>query len=407
MQTLFARYIFKQTTGVLLMILVALTAVLWIALALKSLNVVTSQGQTTWTFIKITLLALPNLLTIIAPVALMIATIQTLNRANGDSELIVMTGSGAPVWYIAKPFLILATLIAMVVAIGNMSLNPWSARALQSQIAKVRTDLITQVLKPGQFSTPETGLTFHIRDRGRDGVITGLLMRDNREKGISLTYLAERAKIIKEDGRPFLVMFAGHVVRKELAKPVPQIIGFQTYTIDIEKMSPRSSRVWLKPRSRYLGELLSPDPKDAYFKAWPGKFRAELHERIVSILYPFAFVLIVLSQLGHAQTTRQGRVQQIVLAVVFVLIVRLGGLALTNLVAKSAWAVPLLYLLPIGAIVLAIHTTHVKMAPHRQSEFMRRFSRLKDAGRAFFAKLFSRRRNVPAQGTGLTAERAL
>ena len=200
MQTLFARYMFRQLSASLLLILLALTAVLWIALALKSLDVVTSQGQTTWTFLKITFLALPNLMTIIAPVALMIATIQTLNRANGDSELIVLTASGATVWYIARPFLVMASLVALLVAWGGMSLNPWSARELQVQIAKVRTDLITQVLKPGQFSNPEQGLAFHIRERDRDGVIRGLLMRDTREKGTSLTYLAERARIIKEEG---------------------------------------------------------------------------------------------------------------------------------------------------------------------------------------------------------------
>lgn len=54
MGSLFSRYMFRQMLAALVLILVALTAVLWIALALKSLNVVTNQGQTTWTFIKIT-----------------------------------------------------------------------------------------------------------------------------------------------------------------------------------------------------------------------------------------------------------------------------------------------------------------------------------------------------------------
>ncbi|MGI9406330.1 MAG: LPS export ABC transporter permease LptF [Hyphomicrobiaceae bacterium] len=387
MQTLFARYIFRQATGALVLILLALTAVLWIALALKSLNVVTSQGQTTWTFIRITLLALPNLLTVIAPVALMIATIQTLNRANGDSELIVVTASGAPVWHIARPFLILAGFVAALIAVGATSLNPWSARALQSQIAQVRTDLITQVLKPGQFSSPETGLTFHIRDRDRNGVISGLLMRDNREKGQSLTYLAEQARITKENGKPYLVMISGHIIRKKLDRPVPQVIAFQTYAVDIEQMAPKSSTIWLKPKSRYIGELLNPDPKDKYFVRWPGKFRAELHERFVSILYPFVFVLIVLSQLGHAQTTRQGRIQQVINAVVLAGAVRLGGLALTKLVAKSAWAVPLLYLLPIAAIVLAACAVHIKMSPRKQSALGRKIEDAQHALLAFVGRL--------------------
>lgn len=373
MQTLFARYVFRQVATALLLILLALTAVLWIALALKSLNVVTSQGQTTVTFLKITFLALPNLVTIIAPVALMIASVQTLNRVNGDSELIVMTASGATVWFIARPFLVMAVIVSVLVALGSMIVNPWSARSLQLQIAKVRTDLISQVLKPGEFSTPEKGLAFHIRERDRNGVINGLLIRDTREKATSLTYLAERAQIVKQDGKPYLVMYAGHIVRKEPDKAAPQVIGFATYAFDIEQMAPQNKPVYIKPRARYMAELFSPDPKEPYFVRWPGRYRAELHERLSSVLYPFVFVLIVLSQLGHAQTTRQGRIQQITTAVVLTVAVRLGGLAATNLTVKQAWATPLLYLLPLGAIVWAIYLTHTKMQPRKISVLEQRW----------------------------------
>src|SRR5690349_4134671 len=78
------RYIFRQAAGSVVMILASLTGVVWIALALRQLNLVTSQGQDTWLFIKMTLLALPNLMALIAPVALLVSTIQVLNRLNGD-----------------------------------------------------------------------------------------------------------------------------------------------------------------------------------------------------------------------------------------------------------------------------------------------------------------------------------
>lgn len=386
MQTLFARYVLRQVTGALLLILLALTAVLWIALALKSLNVVTSQGQTTWTFLKITFLALPNLLTVIAPVALMIAAIQTLNRSNGDSELIVLTASGATIWFVARPFLVMATIVSLCVAYGSMVVNPWSAKELQLQIAKVRTDLITQVLKPGQFANPEKGLAFHIRTRDRDGVIRGLMIRDTREKDSGLTYLAERAQIVKENGKPYLVMFAGNIIRKEVDKPSPQVIEFQTYAFDIEQMAPQDKRVYIKPRARTMGELFRPDTEDPYFKRWPGRYRAELHERLSSILYPFVFVIAVLSQLGHAQTTRQGRIQQIITTVVFCVGVRLGGLAASKLVVKHEWATLLLYAIPLAALAWTVYVSHSKMRPRKPSALERQLARTIDAGLERWAK---------------------
>ena len=42
---LFGRYIFKQAGGALSLILMSLGGIVWIALALKQLDVVTSQGQ--------------------------------------------------------------------------------------------------------------------------------------------------------------------------------------------------------------------------------------------------------------------------------------------------------------------------------------------------------------------------
>ena len=116
---LFARYLFWQAAGALVLILLSLTGVVWIATALKQLNVVTGEGQQAWQFIKMTLLAIPNLMAIIAPVALLIAALHTLNKLNGDSELIVMTASGATVWYFARPLLLLATVVAAGVLVFN------------------------------------------------------------------------------------------------------------------------------------------------------------------------------------------------------------------------------------------------------------------------------------------------
>jgi lipopolysaccharide export system permease protein len=83
--TLFGRYIFRQALAALAMVLVSLTAVVWIAMALKQLSLMTSDGQGSAIFLELTALILPDILTIIAPVALLIAVLHTLNRMNGGS----------------------------------------------------------------------------------------------------------------------------------------------------------------------------------------------------------------------------------------------------------------------------------------------------------------------------------
>ena len=72
----------------------------------------TSQGQDALRFLVMTALAIPSMLALIAPIALLIACIHVLNRLSGDSELIVMTAGGAPVWALLKPLGLLAILVA-------------------------------------------------------------------------------------------------------------------------------------------------------------------------------------------------------------------------------------------------------------------------------------------------------
>jgi lipopolysaccharide export system permease protein len=47
-------YIFRTTLGAFVLILVSLTALIWLATALRDLDLMTSQGQTILVFIGIT-----------------------------------------------------------------------------------------------------------------------------------------------------------------------------------------------------------------------------------------------------------------------------------------------------------------------------------------------------------------
>src|SRR5262245_12804072 len=175
---IFERYVFRQAGSALLIILLSLSSIVWVALALRQLNVVTSQGQDAWMLIKMTTLALPNLMAIIAPFSLLIAAIHTLYRLNTDSELIVLTASGATIWSAARPLLVLALLVAAGVTFVNHMAMPWSLRLLRDYIVQVRTNILTQVIQPGQFSSPEDRLTFHIRERALNGELLGLIVHD-------------------------------------------------------------------------------------------------------------------------------------------------------------------------------------------------------------------------------------
>src|SRR5919205_2721173 len=63
------RYMFRTTFGAFLIVLIGLTAAIWLTQALRDVDLMTSQGQTVLVFIGITSLIIPHLVMVIAPVA--------------------------------------------------------------------------------------------------------------------------------------------------------------------------------------------------------------------------------------------------------------------------------------------------------------------------------------------------
>jgi lipopolysaccharide export system permease protein len=381
--TIFSRYVFKQTGSALLLILLSLTGIVWISLALRELNVVTSMGQSAFTLIKMTTLGLPNFIAVIAPFALLITVIHTLNRLNGDSEIIVLTASGATAWTITRPVVLLALVVALGVSFANHFAMPWSLRLLREIIVDVRTDLLTQVIQPGRFSSPEKGLTFHIRDRALNGELSGLIMHDARNPDQIQTYLAEHGYIVEQPGGSYLIMTDGHILRT--AKSETQVIAFDKYAVDLDRFEQKTSEAPdLKPRERYFGEIVNPEPTSQSYKREPNRFTTELHERFSSALYPIVFALMGVAVIGQAQSTRQNRNLRMGICFATGVGLRLAGLAVNNLVTINAKLFPLLYIIPVVGILVSL-VMIVRGARHSRSPTL--IDRIVDAASPLFERL--------------------
>jgi lipopolysaccharide export system permease protein len=111
------RYIFRTTFGAFLVVLVSVTALMWITQALRDIDLMTNQGQGILTFVGMTALIIPLLAMIIAPIALMIAMAYVLNKLATDSELIVMNAAGMPPWHLFRPFLAVAAIVSLLVVV--------------------------------------------------------------------------------------------------------------------------------------------------------------------------------------------------------------------------------------------------------------------------------------------------
>lgn len=353
-------YIFRTTFGAFLIILFSLTSVIWLTHALRDIDIMTNQGQTVLVFIGITGLIIPQLVLIIAPIALMIAMAHTLNKLANDSEIIVMNAAGMSPWRLFHAFLAAALVVSALVAVLAAYVSPKCIRELRRWAAEVRADLVTNIIQPGRFTTIERGLTFHIRERQPNGVLLGIFIDDLRDPTERATFLAEQGQILKSDKGTFLVLQNGSVQRHPSAEPDPTIVIFDRYAFDLSQFAGTqqgangAQELSYSPSERYEWELLSPDPKDPIYAKDPGQFPAELHDRLVAPLYPLAFMIITYAYLGAPRTTRQSRNMSLLSAVAAIAALRFTGFASMVFGVKSPPALALQYVALAAAFVLGL-----------------------------------------------------
>jgi lipopolysaccharide export system permease protein len=321
-------YIFRTTLGAFVLILISLTAVIWLATALRDIDLMTSQGQTILVFIGITSLVIPQLVLVIAPIALVIAAAHVLNKLATDSELIVMNAAGMSPWRLFRSFMAVAGVVCVLVLVLSAYLSPLCLRELRMLAARIRADFVANIVQPGRFIPLERGLTFHIRERQPDGLLLGIFLDDRRDPKEQSTILAEQGKIVQNEQGTYLFLQNGNVQRHENDERDPTIVLFESYAFDLSRLAggPQITIAY-SVRERYLWDLIAPDPRDTELRKEPGQFRAELHDRFVSPLYPLAFMIVAYAYLGAPRTTRQSRTWSVASAVGGVAALRMIGFA--------------------------------------------------------------------------------
>jgi lipopolysaccharide export system permease protein len=337
------RYIFRTTLSAFVVVLVSLTAVIWVTQALRDIDLMTSQGQTILVFVGITGLIIPLLILVIAPIALLIAVAHVLNKLSTDSEIIVMNSAGMSPWFLFRAFMAVAIVVSLFVMAISAYFAPKGLRMLRDWLTEVRANVVSTIVKPGRFTSIESGVTIHIRERNRNGQLLGIFLDDRRNPAERITVMSEVGELIDNDNGTFLILQKGVVQRHAANQRDPAMVVFDRYAFDLSQFAGGAQAVKYSIRERYLWQLIAPDAGDQFYIEQPGQFRAELHDRLIAPLYPIAFVIIAFAYLGAPRTNRQSRTVSMVGAIGGVALLRLIGFVSTVFGATMPWLLSLQY----------------------------------------------------------------
>ena len=111
---LIERYLFRQLLTPTLLAAAALGAVGLLSQSLGQLDIIIEQRQTAWVFLKVIVLAMPQLLNLILPIAVFVAALIGLNRLHAEHELVVCYAAGMSRWRVMAPGLRLAVMATLV-----------------------------------------------------------------------------------------------------------------------------------------------------------------------------------------------------------------------------------------------------------------------------------------------------
>ena len=344
------KYVLWQLLMGMILVTAGLTCVIWLSQSLRFVEMIINRGLSVGTFAYLTMLLLPNFLSIIMPIALFTVVVFTYNKLITDRELVVMRSAGLSQTALAKPALILAFAVVLVGYALTLYLLPESYRMFRELQWDIRYNYSQILLREGAFNMISEDVTVYVRKRSGDGQLHGILVHDVRKKDKPSTLMAERGAVIDSDGYARVVMFDGN--RQEIDKKTKNlsILYFDKYVFDLENEKSDGGIRYREARERMPLELLNIEKEKLMNKKDYGKFIVEGHNRLVSPLSALAFTLVGLACLISGSITRRGQTRRIMAAVGIVVFLQAAAMGLQNLSARDLRWIPLMYvnaLLPI------------------------------------------------------------
>lgn len=344
----FDRYMLSQLMVIFGFSSVVLVLVYWVNRAVRLFDFLIGSGQSAVVFLEFTALSLPNVVRLVLPISAFAATVYVTNRLNSESELVVVQSTGYSPYRLARPVLVFGFLVALFVALLVHLAVPASFARLVDRQAEVTENVTARLLVEGRFMHPAPGATLYIREVSPGGELRDLFLRDARNPERHVTYTATRALLLRGETGPRLAMFDGMAQTLNTDDRSLSITRFEALNldvgvlIDLGAISATDARTI---RELWTPELLSGDPDLAReVGASPQSLVLEGHQRITQSLMSIVAPLIGFSVLMLGGFSRFGVWNQIIAAIVLIVILQTFDNAMADVTLSNGELWPLVYL---------------------------------------------------------------
>ncbi len=347
------RYLLRQLVAPTLWAVVAATGLALLSTSLTQIDLIVAGGQSALVFIKATALAMPQLINMVLPVSLFVAALITLNRLQTDQELVVCFAGGMSRWRVMAPAFRLAAVLTLLSLVINLWIQPASHRAMRDVLFEVRTNLLSALIREGEFTQPAPGLTVYAQSVDRNGQIRNLFIHRAKDDGGATTYTADSGRIVIKNGAPILRLSRGST--QELSPTgVLNFLSYDDYPFELSEFINSEERVHYKPSDRFLHELLFADLTQDWEKRNRSKLLAEGHARLATPLYNLTFMGLAVWAIVGGAFSRLGYGRRIALAGAIAAVTRILGFITVSAAESVTWLNILQYAIPLSVWIWAL-----------------------------------------------------
>ncbi|MBX9708720.1 MAG: LptF/LptG family permease [Caulobacteraceae bacterium] len=363
--TLIQRYLFRQIALPVIGACASLAGIGILSQSLDQLEVIVERGQSVWVMLKLTLLAVPQLLAVILPIGLFVGTLIALTRLQRERELTAAYASGMTRWRMIEPGARLAAVIGLLMLITNVLIQPWAQREARNQAFEIRTDLAALLVEEGRFVQGPNGLTVYVQEIEQNGLLKNLFIYIEDGDEVT-TWDASEARFGRVDGQPVLTMQAGSWQQYSSAGVLQQL-SFDGYVFPLGQYVTDTETVRYKPSDLYLDQLFDPSAQLIETAGSRGELLAEAHARLSSPFYALAAMALALTAILGGAFSRTGYSGRIAKASAAFLLVRIVGYTVVAASAWNGWLNVFQYLLPIVATAVSLRLLFRALKPRRAS----------------------------------------
>ena len=347
------RYILSQLFGPFVFFLVIFCGILWLNQAVKIIDLVVGNGQSGMVFLEISALLVPPVLKGVTALSGFAAAVYVTNRLFSESELVIMMSAGCGPFRLAVPYLVFGVLCFLLLSLMAHSLTPLASNKFSQRQFEIRQEFLAQIVKEGEFISPDETVTFFFGFTGANGELRDVLIRETDESGNETLYTSLQGQVVQDNTSAKVVLLDGSVQRLDQSTDALGVVQFDTFSYDLSRFGNFGAKRRIETGDLTTVAMMSGRAGEISPSITGRMVESELHTRVLDALTALIAPLLGVAALLMGGFRRTGFLARILGAVMLMIAVNALQGALVSMTLKTDIAIWIIYIPIVFAVAMS------------------------------------------------------